>query len=164
VADGDSRAEIRRRLLRRLWWKLPIIIVLVSFALWWQWRQENLEPQKTGALTKAAGDFTGAWAGEVTYSWGDRYKEEFFFQPEGDKLFGTASFLGRKGGIEEGRIEGRRIAFAVRYQETSGDVVRERKNHYWGRLDGGAILLRMQDDRGSPPLEWSLTRKSPASP
>lgn len=159
MAEGDPRAEIRRRLWRRLRWKLPVIFFLVSFAVWWQWRQERRERQSTEVLTKAAGAWTGAWAGEVAYSWGDRYREEFFFQPEGDRLFGTASVLARKYGIEDGKIEGHHISFVVRYQDISGDVVRERKNYYWGRLDGGAIVLRLQDDRGNPPLEWIVTKK-----
>jgi hypothetical protein len=34
-------AELRRRLLRRLVWKVPLILLLVSFAIWWQWRNES---------------------------------------------------------------------------------------------------------------------------
>jgi hypothetical protein len=160
----DRRAELRKRVLRRLWWKLPIILLLVSFAVWWQWRQEKGEKHKLEALSKAASAFTGAWAGEVTYGWGDSYKEDFFFQPEDDKLFGTASFLGRKRGIEDGKAEGNRISFVVRFQEIAGDVTRERKNYYWGQLEGDRIVLRLQDDSGRPPLEWSLTRNAFPSP
>jgi len=155
----DPKAELRRRLLRRLRWKLPIIFLLVSFAVWWQWRQERAVQLKSEALTKAASAFTGAWAGDVTYSWGARYREEFFFQPEGNGLFGTASFLAAKRGIEDGKVEGDRIAFVVRFQEVSDGATRDRKNYYWGKLDGGQILLRMQDDRGSPPVEWILAKK-----
>ena len=160
MGNGELRAELRRRLLRRLWWKLPIIFLLVCFALWWQWRQESAERRRTEAVTQSARALTGAWAGEVTYSWGDRYREEFFFQPEGDRLFGTASFLARKHGLEDGKIEGDRISFVVRFQEAAAAVTRERKNYYWGRLDGNEIHLRLQDDRGSPPLEWMLTKNS----
>ncbi len=158
VAPSDPRAEVRRRLLRRLRWKLPVIFLLVSFAVWWQWRQEQKIRDKTEALTRAAVGFTGVWAGEVVYSWGARYKEEFLFQPEGGRLFGTASFLGSKRGIEDGKVEGNSISFVVRFEEVSGDVTRERKNYYWGRLEDGVVVLRLQDDRGSPPLEWKLTK------
>jgi hypothetical protein len=154
---GDSAAEIRKKLLRRLVWKVPIIIVLVSFALWWEWRKEEASDTKIEAASAA---FTGSWAGEVTYSWGAKYTELFFFQPEGNKLFGTASFLGLKRGIEEGRIEGESISFYVRYEETSGGESRERKNYYWGKLTGKEILIRMQDDRGNPPLEWVLKKSN----
>jgi hypothetical protein len=158
--SGDPRAELRQRLLRRLRWKLPIIFLLVSFAVWWQWRQEEAVRLKSEALTKAASAFTGAWAGDVTYSWGARYQEEFFFQPEGDRLFGSASFLGAKRGIEEGKVEGGDISFVVRFQEVSDGATRDHKNYYWGKLESGQFLLRMQDDRGSPPLEWVLTKNN----
>lgn len=164
MAGGDAHAEMRRRLLRRLWWKLPVIFILVSFAVWWQWRQESRERERVESLTQAHGGFTGTWTGEVTYGRGGPFTEEFFFQPEGSKLYGTASFMGRKEGIEEGKIEGEQIAFVLRYREVYGDVARERKNYYWGRLDGGAIRLRLQDDRGSAPLEWIVTRKAPPPP
>lgn len=158
VPTSDPRLEVRRRLLRRLRWKLPVIFLLVSFAVWWQWRQEQGLRVKTEALTRAAAAFTGTWVGEATYSWGARYTEEFLFQPEGDRLFGTASFLGAKRGIENGKVEGNSISFVVRFEEVSGDVTRERKNYYWGRLEDGVVVLRLQDDRGSPPLEWKLTK------
>jgi hypothetical protein len=157
--SADPRAELRQRLLRRLRWKLPTIFLLVSFAVWWQWRQEQAVRLKSEALTKAASAYTGAWAGDVTYSWGARYQEEFFFQPEGNELFGTASFLAAKRGIEDGKVEGDRISFVVRFQEVSDGATRDHKNYYWGKLDGRQILLRMQDDRGSPPLEWVLIKK-----
>lgn len=157
--SGDPRAELRQRLLRRLRWKLPIIFLLVSFAIWWQWRQEQAVRLKTEALTKAASAMAGAWAGEVTYSWGARYQEEFFFQPEGNRLFGTASFLAAKRGIEDGKVEGEHISFVVRFQEVSNGATRDHKNYYWGQLESEKILVRMQDDRGSAPVEWFLTKK-----
>lgn len=157
--SDDPKTALRQRLLRRLRWKLPIIFLLVSFAVWWQWRQEQAVRLKSAALTKAASAFTGAWAGDVTYSWGARYQEEFFFEPEGSRLFGTASFLGAKRGIEDGKVEGGDISFVVRFQEVSDGATRDHRNYYWGKLNGGKILVRMQDDRGSPPLEWVLTKK-----
>ncbi len=77
--------------------------------------------QGAGNETKveaASAAFTGAWSGEVTYSWGAKYTEPFFFQPEGNKLFGTVVFLGVKRGIEEGKIEGETISFRVRYRRS----------------------------------------------
>ncbi|HEX9787754.1 MAG TPA: toll/interleukin-1 receptor domain-containing protein [Candidatus Binatia bacterium] len=155
-AAGDPRTERRQQLLRRLVWKVPIIFLLISFALWWEWDEEKEESIKVEA---AAAALSGSWSGDVTYSWGAKYTEPFFFQPEGNKLFGSAGFLGAKRGIEEGRIEGENISFFVRFQEVSGDESRERKNYYWGKLNGKEILVRMQDDRGNPPVEWVL-RKS----
>jgi hypothetical protein len=157
----DLRAELRRRLLRRLAWKVPLILLLVSFAVWWQWRKESERNPSSGASARAGAAFTGSWSGEVTYSWGEQFKEEFFFQQENGKLFGNASFLGARRGIEEGKVEGENILFFVRFQEVSGGTTTEHKNTYWGRLTGEKIQMRLQDDRGNPPVEFVLN-KSPA--
>jgi hypothetical protein len=37
---------------------------------------------------------------------------------------------------------------------------RERKNYYWGKLNGQEILVRMQDDRGHPAVEWVLRKNN----
>jgi hypothetical protein len=153
----DSRTELRQKLLRRLIWKVPIIILLIAFAVWWELHKEGGEETKIEA---AADFFTGAWSGEVTYGWDAKYIEPFFFQPEGNKLFGTASFLGVKRGIEEGKVEGETISFFVRYEEVSGGESRERKNYYWGKLNGKDILIRMQDDRGNPAVDWVLKKSN----
>ncbi|MGE5218868.1 MAG: toll/interleukin-1 receptor domain-containing protein [Chloroflexota bacterium] len=155
----DARVDLHKRLLRRLAWKLPVILLLVSFAVWWQWRKEQAARIASESRAKAAAVFTGVWAGDVMYSWGARFHEQFFFQPEGDQLIGSASFLGAKRGIEEGKVDGDNISFVVRFQEVSDGVTREHKNYYWGKRNGDEILLRMQDDRGNPPLEWRLRRK-----
>jgi TIR domain-containing protein len=156
----ERRTEFRKKRLRRLIWKVPLILLLISFAVWWEQRR-----QQPGDATEvaAAAAVTGAWAGEVTYGWGAKHNEPFFFQPEGNRLFGTAGFLGVKRGIEEGKIfEGGALSFVVRFEEVSGGESRQRKNTYWGKLNGrGEILIRMQDDRGNPAVEWVL-RKSAA--
>jgi TIR domain-containing protein len=154
----DAGTALRKKLLRRLIWKIPIIVLLVSFAVWWQRKQEGNDAK----VDTASAAFRGSWAGEVTYSWGAKYNEPFVFQPEGSSLFGTAGFLGIKRGVEEGKIEGGAISFYVRYQEVSGTDARERKNYYWGKLSGNEIIMRMQDDRGNPAVEWVLQKtKSP---
>jgi hypothetical protein len=141
-------------------WKAPIILLLVSFAIWWQWRKE--EGAKLAGNERSVGSrsaqFTGNWSAEVTYAWGEKFAEQFFFQPEGNKLFGTASFLGAKRGIEEGKIDDETIAFFIRFQESSGGVTRDHKNYYWGKLDGDKIRMRLQDDRGNPPVDFMLSR------
>ena len=159
VSD-DPRAELRKKLWRRLIWKVPLIFLLVSFAVWWEWsKDKRQEPagQKHSVPSKAT-EFTGTWSAQVTYGWGDKFTEQFFFQPEDNKLFGTASFLGAKRGIDEGKIEGENIAFFIRFQENSGGTTTDHKNYYWGRLDGEKIRMRLQDDRGSPPLDFVLNK------
>lgn len=80
------------------------------------------------------------------------------FHAEGDKLFGTASFLAFKRGIEAGQLSGDRISFSVRFQEALGETTIERKNRYTGTLSGGQIHFRMQDDKGSPPVEFIVKK------
>ena len=164
--EDVSLRERRERLRKRLLWKVPVIFLLVSFAVWWQLRQEQsgqpapgVTPAEINRMAKAA---AGVWEGEVTYSWGAKYKERFFFEPEGDKLFGTASFLGSKRGIDDGKIEGDRISFSVRFEEMLGSVTREVKNYYSARVSGNDLSVRMQDSRGTPPLEFKLTRSREA--
>ena len=36
----NPRLELRKKLMRRLIWKAPLILGLVSFAVWWQVRQD----------------------------------------------------------------------------------------------------------------------------
>jgi len=162
-----SLRERRERLRKRLLWKVPVILLLVSFAVWWQLRQEQSgqpasgsAPAEIGRMAKA---IAGVWEGEVTYSWGAKYKERFFFEPEGDKLFGTATFLESKRGVEDGKIEVDHISFSVRFEETSGGATRDVKNSYFARVSGSELSVRMQDSRGTPPLEFKLTRSREAS-
>jgi hypothetical protein len=126
--------------------------------VWWQWRKESERNSDSGVSPRVEAAFTGSWSGEVTYSWGEKFREEFFFQPDNGKLFGSASFLGAKRGIEEGKVEGENISFFVRFQEVSGGTTADRKNTYWGKLTGDTIQARLQDDRGNPPVEFVLNK------
>ncbi len=167
TAQQAAFRERRERLLKRLWWKVPLIILLMSFAVWWQLRQEKLAEPRSEAVTpeisKLARSLSGVWQGEVTYSWGAKYHEQFFFEPEPPRLFGTASFLGHKRGIEDGKVDGDGLSFGVRYQEVSGDSGSNRLNRYRGKLSGAEISFRMQDDKGGAPIEFVM-RKQEASP
>jgi hypothetical protein len=156
---GDvSRRDRRERLRKRLLWKVPVILLLMSFAVWWQLRQEQSgQPAPGGApaeVNRMAKAVAGVWEGEVTYSWGAKYKERFFFEPEGGKLFGTATFLESKRGVEDGRIEDETITFSVRYEEVFGGVTTGRMNRYRGKLTGSKIQFRIQDDKGGTPVEF----------
>jgi len=162
----DSRAELRRKLLRRLVWKVPLIFLLMSLAVWWQMRREN-EAQLTTAKqtdTSKAMAFTGSWKGDVTYPWQVSYTEQFLFQPEGDKLFGTVTFLGVKRGIEDGKIVGDMISFSVAFEEIYGSTTRPRRNRYEGKLSADTIQLRIMDDQGNSPVEFVLTRSPSTTP
>lgn len=157
-AAPDWRAEMRQRLRRRLIWKIPLIVLLVGFAVWWQLRQQTPPPSPPAHAALAA-KLAGRWHGEVTYPWGVKYNEQFFFTPEGNQLFGTASFLGTKRGMEEGRIVGQTITFEVRYEEMSGDQTRTRTARYEGTFVGEQLSLRFFDDAGGTPVEFALKRE-----
>ena len=93
-------------------WKIPLIILLVSFAVWWQWRKDAVPPLSSAeqaAAAKIAAAVSGTWRGDVTYPWGDKYSERFLFTAEGAKLFGTATFLLRSGPSKMGRSSARRF-------------------------------------------------------
>jgi hypothetical protein len=160
VVAGDPRTELRKKLLRRLVWKVPVILALVVFAVWWQWKKESEQNAIPEVSAPVAAALTGSWSGEVTYSWGEKFQEEFFFQPENGKLFGSASFLAAKRGIEGGKIESESISFFVRFREISGEATSDHKNYYWGKLAGDKIQMRLQDDRGNPPVEFLLTKNA----
>ena len=161
-ATGSNwKFEMRQRLRRRLVWKLPLIALLVSFAIWWQWRMNSDVPvpaQPAGIAAKTAAAIAGTWSGEVTYSWGAKYNEQFFFQPEGDRVFGTAMFLQSKRGIEDGKLTGETISFQVRFEEAADGTTRTRWNRYEGKVGGAEIRLRIFDDKGNPPVEIALSK------
>jgi TIR domain len=156
AAKDPKGADLGKKLLRRLLWKVPVILLLVSFAVWWEWSKEQSRAPKVDAALSVA--IAGEWAGEVTYPWDAKYTERFSFQPEGNKLFGTAGFLGSGRGIEDGKIEGDSISFSIRFEQVSGTDKRDRKNRYWGKLNGKNIVMRMQGDSGDPAVEWMLNR------
>jgi hypothetical protein len=161
----DWKSDMRQRLRRRLVWKIPLIMLLVSFAVWWQWRQQvkDIAPPNAPIITDSlAAKLTGRWRGEVVYPWGAKYQEEFLFTPEGNTLFGTASFIGIKRGIEDGRVTGGTITFKVRFEETSGGSTRVGTNRYEGNLSGDNLLIKFFDEAGSPPVEIKLSRQSDA--
>jgi hypothetical protein len=129
--------------------------------VWWELKNERqLSNDKPQAASNYAAAFTGSWIGEVNYPWDAKYTEPFLFQAEGDKLYGTASFLGVKRGIEEGKIEGGNISFSGRFQEISGGATSDHKNYYRGKLAGDKIQMRLQDDRGNAPVEFLLTKNA----
>jgi hypothetical protein len=157
----DAKIELRKKLTRRLIWKAPLIIALMTFAVWWQWRQEaktNIPRKSSVVSAEFAQRLTGSWQAEVNYPGRGKFSEQFMFQPERDKLFGTASYLALKHGIEEGRIDGENISFFIRYNEAVDNANREHKTYYWGRFANGQVHLRVQDDRGAQPVEFSATK------
>ena len=126
---NSSPGEIRRRPAsrRRKIWSGPVALLLVVAALWCEWAQTEKQSQvgraASGANSPTAAAVTGVWQGEVTYNGRPTYTERFLFQAEGDKLFGTASFLAFKRGIEDGR------KMATRFLSTFGSAKRWRDEY-----------------------------------
>lgn len=100
----------------------------------------------------------GDWAGEVTYSWGDRYEETFSFRVQGSRLVGTASYLRVPRGIVDGNLDGNHISFYVQLDALDGPSYR---NEYSGLISGDTIHFTLQDTRGNPPVEFLAVRESP---
>lgn len=135
-------------------WGASIALLFVMLFLAWQWRAgKGIEP-----VHPPVEAFAGGWQANVTYGWGDSYKERFKFQTEDNRLVGTASFLGHAKGIEDGKIDGDKISFSVRFQEMLGATTAAHKNSYTGKMTGSEIQFRMQDDRGNPPVEFTARK------
>jgi hypothetical protein len=61
-----DKAEMRQRSRQRLVWTAPLIILLVSCAIWWQWRRDSeiaVSSQSSGLSAKTAAAIAGTWSG-----------------------------------------------------------------------------------------------------
>ena len=111
-------------------------------------------------------DINGLWEADVTYDWPNaRYMEGFDFRGEGGDVYGTASFLGRRRAILEGRIEKDRLRFSTRTREFLGGDTQNAKevvHHYRGKLMGNEIRFVMQTEGGYSehmPIEFTAKRQ-----
>ena len=166
AVQSETNIDLRKRLLRRLIWKLPLIIALVSFAVWWQLKhntQRAVDNESPAANSRLSSLLAGSWTAEVSYGSGERRREEFFFQPEGGKLYGTVTFLGTKRGIEDGKIAGSMFSFNVKFEEVTDSATQVRVNRYEGTLVGNELHLKLNDVRGNAPVEFSLVASNSAS-
>ena len=102
------------------------------------------------------GGIDGSWQSEVAYAWGPRATERFHFILDGETVNGTASFLGAPRGIQDGRLKDGRLTFRTRVDAGPGSP--QFWNAYRGRVDGDVIHFLLQDDRGSPPLQFTAAR------
>ena len=163
-SSGETRRQPTGR--RRKIWSGPVALLLVVAALWWQWaqtqKQSQVDKAAPGVNSLTAAAVSGVWRGEVTYSWGPTDTERFLFQVEGDKLFGTASFLGFKRGIEDGRIDGDKISFNVRFHETVEGMSTERTNRYAGSVSDNQIILGWKTIEVSRRVEFVVRKETRA--
>jgi len=110
-------------------------------------------------------DINGEWVAEVTYDWNNsKYTETFTFLGEGEEVYGTASFLGKKRGIIEGKIRKDKLQFITTIRESMGSQPdRDTIHDYQGRVLGDEMKFIMQT-KGSysehTPIEF-IARKVP---
>jgi len=104
----------------------------------------------------AAPRIDGDWEAPVAYGWGVTATERFRLRVDGATVGGTASFLGVPRGILDGRLDGDRIAFRTALEGGAGSPAFS--NGYRGRVQGNEIHFVLQDDRGSPPVEFVARR------
>lgn len=114
---------------------------------WWFGRRAPAVPP---APARAA--VNGRWTAHVVYDWpGAEYDERFEFDGVGNALFGSATFLRPRLGIEQGRVDGDRLAFITRSRESSGSAEREVTHRYHGQLVGDELQLVMQTEGSFTP-------------
>jgi tetratricopeptide (TPR) repeat protein len=105
-------------------------------------------------------NLVGEWSADVTYSWGAKYSERFTFKLDGNDVFGTASFLRVRRGIQRGSLSGNSIQFQTQTEEISGDRTRTVTHRYRGTISGNIITFFMQSDgaSSSEPIEFTANR------
>ncbi len=111
----------------------------------------------------AAADVVGEWRAKVTYDWGDVYTENFIFTHDGVELMGTASYLGKRRTLFDGRLQGDRLSFIIKTQEVLGgdDITRDVVHHYTGKALGERIQFVMRTEGGFSehvPVEFAAER------
>lgn len=113
--------------------------------------QANGPAAETAAQSRARSGVAsaeGTWTAEITYpNWGSKtFEETFVLQQTGNRISGTASFLGHARPIREGKAEDGIISFTTRWElipEGSGS----QENFYRGTVAGDEIRFVYQDLR-----------------
>jgi hypothetical protein len=152
-AIGEPVAP-RRRSARWIW--TAIALVAIAGALLWTrpW------------TTKPSLDLSGRWVADVRYDFGGSHSETFVFRVIDGTLAGTASFLGVARGIVDGTVEGARISFKTRTDESAGSETRQTEHQYTGTVRGDELRLSMETMGGfSPhaPVDFVATRAGPST-
>ena len=95
-------------------------------------------------------DINGEWKAEVTYDWENaKYTETFTFKGDGEDVYGTASFLGTKRGILEGKVNKDKLQFITITREVLGSQPGKDTIHdYRGKISGDEMKFIMQTKGG----------------
>ena len=119
-------------------------------------------------ISETRPDINGEWTAEVTYPWKKViYVEAFSFDGNGDEVHGTASYLGSKQIILDGKIIESRIEFKTKTMEHSSDwennIMKLATHHYRGRVVEKEIKFVMETYGGyssDSPIEF-IANKAP---
>jgi hypothetical protein len=122
-------------------------------------------PQRPPRAARPSLDVTGEWRADVIYDWPNaKYAEVFTFKVDDGDVLGTATFLGRKRALHDGKLNGTKITFTTKSQESCGaDESREVRHQYRGKISGDEIKFVMLTEGGYSehvPIEFSAKRVS----
>ena len=91
------------------------------------------------AMTLAAADVSGKWAGEVQGRNGQPRPISFTFKQDGAALTGSmVGPMGREVEITDGKVDGDNISFLVKMEFQGNEV----KITYTGKLDGDNLKMK----------------------
>lgn len=97
-------------------------------------------------------DINGEWKSEVTYDWNNaKYTETFTFGGDGEEVHGTASFLGTKRSILEGKVRKDKLRFITKTREVNGadwNNLKDDVHRYDGKVFRDEIKFIMQTEGG----------------
>lgn len=159
----------RRRSL--LPWGAGVLVLAAGAAGGWALLQGRRGPLSAIASSapEPAPAWEGAWQAEVTYGWGDSYRERFEFKPHAGQLTGTATFLTRPLPAEALQADGRSLHFVTHSRQSMGSETREVTHHYAmemrGTADDPVLAVRMHTTGAFevlPPLEFVARRAAGA--
>lgn len=143
--------------------RIPVTLMLVKEE--GEWKVLSLSGPKVGieVAGEPAAAIAGNWQAEVAYPWGATYNELFELKLASGAIVGSASFLGVRRGILEGKLERDHVSFVTRTEQMEGAATREMKHVYRGKIADDGIHFVMQTEGAfapQPQVEF-LAKKTP---
>lgn len=105
----------------------------------------------------------GEWLADVEYHWGTRVTERFFFEADGDEVFGWGTFLTGRHPLEQVELLPDGLRFVLHSEVTMGEERRRVEHQYRAKRDGDVLRIRTQSSGGfddGPPLVMTAKRAS----
>jgi hypothetical protein len=116
------------------------------------------ETSAESTVAPTTADIDGKWVAEVTYDWGETYREAFAFRQRDGEVLGSVSFLGATRSLFDGRLDADRLSFVIRTQNLDGEGLRW---DYVGRVGEDSIdfVLRSESNESAhAPVEFVAVR------